>query len=182
LAVLAVAVVLGTGAWFGREPLLFSAAYLWIASDPSGPADAVAVFDGGPADRPLAAAQYYREGLVKEILVDSLDSEAILLELGTPASAIETFGNALRNTHQEVFALRAWLEHRNLRSIIVPTEIFSTRRVSWTLHRAFPSKFMVRVIALDLPDYNRENWWQHRQGVTAFKTEVIKYLYYLLVY
>jgi len=180
--VFAVAASLGIGAWAAREWVLPSATELWIISDPLGPADAVAVFGGGPADRPFAAAQYYRRGLVRKILVDGPDSEAILLSLGIPASAIEIFGSELRNTHEEALALRDWAGRHNLSRVIVPTGIFSTRRVHWTLHRAFPGDFDIRVVALDPPDYRRDDWWQHRQGVAAFKTEVIKYSYYLLTY
>ena len=177
----AVVAVLGTGAWVGRDWLLLSAADLWIVSDPIGPADAVAVFGGGLADRPFAAAQYYRQGLVKKILVSNAPKPAKswrtsevappreFFELGVPASAIETFGNDLENTHQEVLALRAWAERNNARSIIVPTEIFSARRVRWMLHRAFRSEFVIRVIALDPPQYRRDDWWRHTQGVTAFQ-------------
>jgi uncharacterized SAM-binding protein YcdF (DUF218 family) len=181
--------MLGIGAWANREWLLRSAADLWIVSDPLGPADAVAVFGGGLADRPFAAAQYYRQGLVKKVLVsnaggvfmpDVAATEGILLEFGLPESAIEIFGNALENTHQEVLALRAWAERNNACSIIVPTEIFSARRVRWMLHRAFPSDCVIRVIALD-PYQNRRDDWLYG-NMTAFKTEVIKYLYYILRY
>src|SRR5438874_4209094 len=101
-AVFVVAAALGIGAWVGRDWLLLSAADLWIVSDPIGPADAVAVFGGGIEDRPFAAAQYYRQGLVKKVLVsngvvmsDVAANEGVLLELGVPASAIEIFGDAL---------------------------------------------------------------------------------------
>jgi uncharacterized SAM-binding protein YcdF (DUF218 family) len=174
--------MLGVSAWVGGDWLLLSAADLWIVSDPIGPADAVAVFGGGLADRPLAAARYYREGLVNKIVVDFAESEAALFELGIPASAIETFGSELNNTHQEALELRGWAQRHNLHSVIVPTEIFSARRVRWMLHRAFPNEFAIRVIALDPPDYHQVDWWRQTKGVTAFKTEVIKYLYYLLRY
>jgi uncharacterized SAM-binding protein YcdF (DUF218 family) len=168
--------------WTGRQWLLRWAGDRWIISDPLGEVDAVAVFGGGLPDRPFAAAQYYREGLVTKILIDEPDSEAVLLKLGTPGNAIEAFGHALRNTHEEALALRAWMEQHNLHSIIVPTEIFSTRRVRWTLCRALPAGFQIRVIALDTPDYRRNDWSQRTQGVTAFKNEVVKYIYYRLRY
>jgi uncharacterized SAM-binding protein YcdF (DUF218 family) len=189
MAVLAVVAVLGIGAWVGRDWLLLSAADLWIVSDPIGPADAVAVFGGGLGDRPFAAAQYYRQGLVKKVLVsnaggvsmpDVAATEGILLKLGVPASAIETFGNDLGNTHQEVLALRAWAERYNACSIIVPTEIFSARRVRWMLHRAFGNECVIRVIALDM--LSRSDWWRHVQEVSAFQNEILKYIYYRLNY
>jgi hypothetical protein len=198
LAVFAVMAVLGTGAWVGRNWLLLSAADLWIVSDPIGPADAVAVFGGGLADRPFAAAEYYRQGLVKKILVsngrqgppEKLDlrtsevalTEGVLRELGVPASAIETFGNDLENTNQEVLALQVWAQRNNARSIIVPTEIFSARRVRWMLNRAFGGEFVIRVVALNPPQFRRDNWWRHTQGITAFRTEAFKYIFYNLRY
>jgi uncharacterized SAM-binding protein YcdF (DUF218 family) len=186
LLALLVVVVFGIGAWAGRDWLLFSAADLWIVSDPIGPADAVAVFGGGLADRPFAAAQYYRRGLVRKILVsngvdmsDVAANEGILRELGVPASAIETFGNNLGNTHQEALALQVWAVQNNTRNIMVPTEIFSARRVRWMLRRVFPNEFAIRVIALNPSRNHRDDWWR---DITAFKTEVIKYLYYVARY
>jgi len=182
LAVFTVLTIPAIGAWSTREWLLRSAGDFWIFSDPLGPADAVAVFGGGVADRPFAAAQYYRQGWATKILVDGPDSEVVLLKLGIPESAIENFGHALGNTHQEALALRGWAEQHNLRRIIVPTEIFSARRVRWMLRRAFPSEFQIRVIALDAPDYRWNDWWRRTQGIVAFRNEVIKYLYYKLRY
>lgn len=198
LLLLVVVAALCIGAWTSREWLLRSAADLWIVADPVGPADAVAVFGGGIADRPFAAAQYYRQGLVKKVLVsnaresppetlgivisDVAATEAVLQKLGTPPTAIDTFGNALANTHQEVLALHAWAERHNLRRIIVPTEIFSTRRVRWMLHRVFGGGYVVRVVALDPPQYRQDDWWRHEDGIVAFNNEIIKYFYYRLKY
>jgi len=170
------------GGWAGREWLLRSVADQWIVSDSLGPADAVAVFGGGVADRPFAAAQYYRQGWVTKILVDEPDSKAVLLKLGTPEGAIETFGHALRDTHQEALALRAWAERNNLHSIIVPTEIFSTRRVGWMLHRVFPPDFVIHIAALDPPDYSRTDWWKNDRATFGFEIEFLKYLYYRVNY
>jgi uncharacterized SAM-binding protein YcdF (DUF218 family) len=121
LAVLAVVAVLSASAWVDRDWLLISAADLRTVSDPIGPADAVTVFGGGFADRAFAAAQYYRQGLVlvsngrqnpaEKLEVTTFEvalAAGVRVKLGVPASAIETFDNALTNTHEEVLALRAW--------------------------------------------------------------------------
>src|SRR5271169_4519532 len=89
-----------TCAWAGRHWLLLWAADFWIVSDPIGPADAAAVFGGGIQNRPFAAAQYYRQGLVQKILVSNgrqslaatpdvvmsevAVTEGILVKLGVP--------------------------------------------------------------------------------------------------
>ena len=49
-------VALVAGVWLERAPLLRGMADLWIVSDPSTPADVVAVLGGGLNERPFAAA------------------------------------------------------------------------------------------------------------------------------
>src|SRR5262249_5770461 len=154
----------------------------WIVSDPLAPADAVAVFGGGLKERPAAAAAYYHQGLVAKILVSNVRksadgslpshtaaNEAALMALGVPADAIETFGADLSSTHDEVRALSRWAEEHHARSIIVPTEIFSTRRVRWTLHRAISDRVAIRVIALeDRSSFGRDDWWRSPDGILSF--------------
>jgi uncharacterized SAM-binding protein YcdF (DUF218 family) len=171
---------------------------LWIVSDPVEPADAVAIFGGGVEDRPFAAAAYYRKDLVKKILISNVrESPAerlgviathtamnrqILVELGVPERDIETFGTNLSNTYQEALALREWARRAGVHSIIVPTEIFAARRLRWILDRIFGENAVIRVPALDPPEYRDDDWWKHESGVVAFQNEIIKYLYYRLKY
>jgi uncharacterized SAM-binding protein YcdF (DUF218 family) len=189
---------LGAAAWFGREPLLRSAADLWIVSDQVAHADAVAVFGGGLEYRPFAAAEYYRRGLVRKVLLSNIGSgpaerlgvleshaehnRKVLLKLGVPETDIETFGSALSNTYEEALALRDWAARAGARSIIVPTEIFSARRVRWTLHRVFTEGGIIRVAALDPLEYRRDDWWKNERGLIAFQNEIIKYVYYRFKY
>jgi uncharacterized SAM-binding protein YcdF (DUF218 family) len=198
LALFAVVTVLGISAWLGRAPLLRWTAEVWIVSDPLGPADAVAVFGGGLEDRPFAAAAFYREGLVKKVLVSNVHvgpaeklgvtrsqtaaTNEILVKLGVPTSDIEAFGDDLASTHEEVLALRAWAERNRARNIIVPTEIFSARRVRWMLHRAFGDAIAISVPALDPGEYREDDWWKHESGLITFQNEILKYFYYRIRY
>src|SRR5437016_7334107 len=68
-------VVLIAGVWLERAALLRGAADLWIVSDPITPADAVAVLGGGLNERPFAAADIYKKGLVKEVIVSRVAQE-----------------------------------------------------------------------------------------------------------
>jgi uncharacterized SAM-binding protein YcdF (DUF218 family) len=186
-------------AWFSREALLRGASELWIVSDSVGPADAVVIFGGNLEVRPFAAAEYYHQGLTKKILLSSggLDrsetrgglpshpelNRTVLMKLGVSEMAIETFGNTLSNTYDEAVALREWIVRTGARSVIVPTEIFSSRRVRWIVGRQLAgSGTHVQVPALDDPAYRRAEWWKNEKGVIAFQNEVIKYIYYRLKY
>jgi uncharacterized SAM-binding protein YcdF (DUF218 family) len=198
LTLLLVVAALGVVAWVARERLLRSAADLWIVSDQLAPADAVAVLGGGLETRPFVAADYYRRGLVKKVLVSNVAASRaeqlgvlmshvavnrqVLLKLGVPESDIETFGADLSNTRDEALALRDWAERTGSRSIIVPTEIFSSRRVRWTLRRVLGNAVTVRVAALDPANYRRDDWWREVEGLVGFQNEVVKYLYYRVKY
>jgi hypothetical protein len=115
-------VLAGLGSWLYRVPLLQGAAIVWIVSDDVGPADAVAVLGGGLEERPFAAADYYRRGLVPKVLLAAARTSpsvklgispshvalnhAVLTKLGVPETALETFGHELSSTFEESMALR----------------------------------------------------------------------------
>ena len=185
-------------AWLEREPLLRGAADLWIVSDEVTPADAVAVLGGGLDVRPFAAATLYKKGLVKRVLISQVaDGQAaeinaipghteanrqVLLRLGVPASAIETFGTANKNTNDEAVALRNWVEHNGASVVIIPAEIFTARRVRWIFQRVMRPNVRVEVPVFKQAEYTATNWWKSDQGIVAFQNEIIKYIYYRLKY
>jgi uncharacterized SAM-binding protein YcdF (DUF218 family) len=191
-----VLVILCAGAWIEREALLRAAADLWIVSDPITPADAVVVLGGGIDLRPFVAADLYTKGLVKKVLLSKVkeppsveigavtadieDERNILLKLGVPDSAIETFGNANKNTREEATALKSWAERNAASVLIIPTEIFPARRVSWMFHRTFAGTGVrIAVPSFDPPRlYTRADWWKTEDGLISFQNEILKYLYY----
>ena len=198
LALLCATVALGIFCWFDREALLRSAANAWIVSDGLGPADAVAVFGGGIEDRPFAAAQYYRQGLVRKIVISNvgpgpaerlgvLDSSvtanrSVLLKLGVPEADIEIFGANLKSTRQEAVALHDWARAQNVHSIIVPTESFGTRRLRWILNHEFNGDADLRVMEIARSDMRPDNWWKTDVGIVSFQNEIMKYIYYRIIY
>jgi len=190
--------IFGLYAWLKAETLLRSAADLWIVSDEPGPADAVAVLGGGLEYRPFAAADYYRRGLVPKILVSNIGATPaerlgvlkshvrangeVLQKLGVPVAAIEPFGDHLTDTFAEATALHEWAVRNGAHRIIVPTDMFATRRLRWTLHHVFGNDAVTLVPAINPPEYQRDKWWQNERGVISFQNEVMKYLYYRLKY
>lgn len=195
-------------AWFERALLLRDVADLWIVSDAVTHADAVVVLGGGLADRPFVAADLYKKGLANKVLVSQaadnvLDSQVVkgdagtagtvqghtelnrqaLLKLGVPASAIETFGKANKDTKDEAVALSEWAGSHGAKVVIIPTEIFSSRRVRWIFRREFAGKVTrIEVPVIEQSRYTRADWWKHNEGITSFGLEILKYIYYRLMY
>jgi uncharacterized SAM-binding protein YcdF (DUF218 family) len=198
LLLLFAVLLLGTTTWRYRADLLLQAMAIWSVSDQVGPADAVAVLGGGMETRPFAAANYYRQGLVPKVLVltgrsrvakaELLTSNAemtrnLLVRSKVHEAAIEFVGTDLSNTFEEARALRHWAVHNNAHRLIIPTEYFSSRRVSWIMrHELAGIGVEVLVPALDDPESPRVTWWQHEKGTVSFKNELIKYIYYRLKY
>ena len=108
----------------------------------------------------------------------------VLLKLGVPDAAIGTFGQANRSTSDEAVALRDWADQHHVSRIIIPTEIFSARRVRWIFNREFAgSSVRLEIPSFDDgPDYTRAEWWKTEAGMIAFHNEIMKYLYYRLKY
>jgi uncharacterized SAM-binding protein YcdF (DUF218 family) len=187
--------IVAAGGWLMREHLLRVAAALWIVSDPVTRADAIVVLGGGLETRPFAAAELWRRGLADKILISQGSEERavsigvvpshtelnreILLKLGIPAGVVETFGTASRNTRDEALALRKWAELNGTSVFIIPSEIFSARRVRWIFRHEFSGTgVLIEVPSIESPEYTRWDWWKTEPGVIAFQTEFMKYIYY----
>jgi hypothetical protein len=199
LIILLMLTLLGAGTWLKRALLLRGAADLWIVSDPITQGDAVAVLGGGLGVRPFVAADLYRRGVVSKIVVSKVAEERfitigvmpghtdlnrkVLLQLGVPDTAIGTFGIASKNTGDEAIALRDWADRNAASVIIIPTEIFAARRVRWVFQQEFSGKAVrIEVPSFEPENYTRAEWWKTEQGLIAFETEIIKYVYYRLKY
>lgn len=191
--------ILAVGAWLGHAPLLRGAADLWIVSDPVTPSDVVVVLGGGLEVRPFVAAELYKKGLVTRVLVSQVAetrstaiggipghtelNRMLLLKLGVPEAAIETFGQANRSTGDEASALKDWANQHPVSRIVIPTEIFAARRVRWIFDREFAgSSVRIEVPSFEGPGYTRAEWWKTEPGLVSFQNEIMKYLYYRLKY
>jgi uncharacterized SAM-binding protein YcdF (DUF218 family) len=186
-------------AWYWRAPLLRRAAAAWIVNQPLLPADLVVVLGGGPDTRPFEAARLFHQGLAPKILLMNprpsaatelglLPTEAdlsrdILLKQKVPADAIFVAADLVTNSYDESICVRNWAGTNKVRSVIIPTDVFHTRRVRWLYAKEFSATgIRVEIEAVPGHEYSRDDWWQHEQGVVAFQNEVLKYAYYRLKY
>ena len=187
-------------AWMARASILRGVADLWVISDALDRADAIVILGGRLDVRPFATAALYKRGLAQQILVSKpkagpifplqlLPSQIeltrqILSKLGVPQQAIVEFGgDGSSNTYEEARAVLDWARISGARSVIIPTDIFTSRRVRWIFRRQLaPASVRVMVQSVAPPEYSIDDWWRHESGVIEFQNEVIKYLYYRLKY
>lgn len=182
-----------------KSTLLTELAVLWVRDEPLAKADAVVVLGGGVNFRPFAAARLYRDGWAPKVLATNVKithseklkltpSETelchrVLLEKGVPESALEFVGSEVSSTQEEAIAVADWAKAHGVKTLIVPTELFHTRRVGWCLTRQLRgSGIAVKTRAIRTSEYAVDNWWRSEQGLIAFQNEVAKQAFYWLKY
>jgi uncharacterized SAM-binding protein YcdF (DUF218 family) len=182
-----------------RAPLLRAAANAWIVNEPLEKADAIVVLGGGLETRPFEAARLYHAGLAPKILLMDVKltpttklgitspekdlTRQVLLKQQVPDTDCVTIGDGVASTYDESRAVRAWLEKTGARKIIIPTDLFHTRRVRWLFRKQLKGTgARAAVVIAPLEQYQATNWWQSEAGLIAFQNEVMKSLYYHLKY
>jgi uncharacterized SAM-binding protein YcdF (DUF218 family) len=182
-----------------RSPILRAAANLWVIDDPIQKADAIVLLGGGLETRPSAAARLYRDGYAPRILItqpkasptDGMGlttreqdiARQVLMKEGVPESAITGIGQNVQSTYDESRATRAWLNTNHATRLIIPTDIFHTRRVRWMFHKQLKGTGVALTVeAVPVREYTQGDWWKHEQGIVAFQNELVKSLYYHLKY
>jgi len=198
VATILLLVVFAAGVWLQRAALLQGAAELWTVSDTVTRSDAVVVLGGGADMRAFVAAELYKTGLVTRVLVSQVatnrsdrllaipgrseSNRMILQKLGVPDADIEMFGDMSKNMKEEVVALRDWANRHDVSSIVIPTEIFASRRARWILNREFTGSSVRLEVPAFEPGYTRADWWKTDEGMIAFYSEIMRHLYYRFKY
>jgi len=175
---------LSAAVWVKHSTLLRDTATWWVVSDSlNEPADAIVVLGGGLNTRPDAAAGLYKLGLGKRILIVDTDESdrtfAKLNKLGITPDSLIKLKSPVWNTYQEARSTLDWAKANGAMSIIVPTELFHTRRVRWVFRKELGSAGIdVKIYAIDELAYSSTNWWHYEDGWITFSKELAKYLFY----
>jgi len=165
-------------------------------------ADAIFVFAGTLAERPLEAGDLFREGYAPRIVVtratrdqatfqlekrgvripteDDLSRE-VLLQLGVPAAALIMPSFVHDNTGEEARTLRELALKCKWRRVILVSSKYHLRRVRLATRRALRGtdvEVLVRGSRYDmsLPD----RWWTRRRDIRWVAAEVPKLVAYAL--
>lgn len=153
-----------------------------VVSEPLQKADAIIVLGGEPLARPKQAALLYKQGVAEKVFVsgvgDSARNRQILIQSGVPVSAI-TMEPRASTTYQNAKMLKPMLESAGVRSALIVTSPFHTRRALACFRKVIPEiRFGVTEASID--------WWKSPKGMVDESrfacVELLKTLEYWLLY
>jgi len=182
LPILALAVV--AGAFFFVQGPSFTRfwKYWLVVSVPMEKADALIVLGGEPLARPLEAARLYKKGAAPVVFVtgvgDAARNRQVLTGAGVPASKIVTESEAT-TTYANAKLLKPMLESEHVRTALIVTSPFHTRRALATFQKVMPNiQFGITEASI--------GWWGRPEGrgdVNRFAAiEFLKTIEYWLLY
>jgi uncharacterized SAM-binding protein YcdF (DUF218 family) len=179
------------------------AARFLIVNTPLNRADVIVVLSGSAVykERTQRAADYYRQGLANRILLTNdnqrgewssseqrnpfFHERALnnLLLLGVPAERVEVISQPVTNTYDEAEVLREYAVAHGLRSLLIVTSAYHSRRALWTLNRVFAGTAIE--ISLQSVETGEQTpspltWWLHVRGWRMVIGEYVKSVYYRL--
>jgi len=183
--------------WF----VAWCAAKWIIVSAPLHSADAILILSGSSTLRERAqhAAQLYKEGYSKRILLtrdtqrgswseaeqrNPFFYESTVAELrrqGVPANDIEVIGPAVQSTWDEAITVRDYASEHNLRSLLIVTSSYHSRRALWTFRHHFAGRYIqigIDPVATGLQTPRPALWWASRKGWQVVFLEYLKLIYY----
>ena len=104
---------------------------------------------------------------------------------GVPPASVRVIEGEVASTYEEARRVREFAEANGLRSVIVVTAPYQTRRALWALRRV-SGEGGLRV-AVDAPAPGEESpraafWWWHALGWKLVPGEYVKLAYYVLRY
>ncbi len=188
-----------------RRPALQGIGDFLVVSDPLVRADAIAVLSGNGAVRGAKAAELYHEKWAPKVLVtkegfpykerewkrygvdvpetDTATREA-LQYLNVPDSDVETLDGYNESTIQEAGRYLQYAESHRLKSLIVVTSSFHTRRSRMTFRRVFSRSGISISIQAAPPEwqFNPDRWWTRRLDSKELLLEYQKLVFYWLRY
>lgn len=184
--------LLWLGAWIGARAL--------IVSEPLERADAIVVLSGSSTlrERTQHAAQLYSQQHSQKILLTTdnqqggwsrLDQRNLyfheiamraLIRWGVPAQNIEVVGTPVTSTWDEAVVIREYAKAHNLRSILIVTSSYHSRRALWT----FRTQLQDTQIGIDpaptgIQTPRPATWWLLPRGWELVFVEYLKLIYYL---
>jgi uncharacterized SAM-binding protein YcdF (DUF218 family) len=186
--------------WF---PVADAAATYLIVDAPTQQADAIVVLAGSAAylERTAQAARLYRAGVAPYVLLtnDGQLSSWVradgknpyfferafdeLRRLGVPRDRIHLLPERVGSTYDEAVRVRQQVCAAHLRSVMVVSSGYHTRRARWTFASILPASVTLVVKAAPFEQAPRPTWWWIRpRGWQMVAGEYVKAIVYWIRY
>ena len=183
-----------------RGSILTGLGNFLVVNDTLEPADIIVVLLGGESTRPFHTAELYDKGFAKNIVVPQVEltpavqlgiypsqTQAtlyILEEQGIPDSVIQIadFPQGVSSTLDEARALNAYIKQYSIKSVIIVTDAFHTRRARYIFKKELQEE-SIKIMISPAPHwkFDATNWWKHEEGFVSFINEYLKFIHYLLL-
>ncbi len=191
-------------AWIFLAPFL---AENLIVEKPLQTADAILILGGSSTyiERTQKAAEIFKAGRAPKIILtddglqggwDSQEQRNLffverarreLVNQGVPESAIQVLPQVVEGTHDEAVLLEKDARERNLKSVLLVTSGYHTRRALWTFEKVLRDKNSAVEIGIESPPAGFQTptpgfWWLSAHGWKYVAGEYLKIGYYWLFY
>lgn len=180
-------------AWLGARWLIVSA--------PLDRADAIVILSGSSTllERAQHAARLYSERRSQKILLTNDGQQggwssteqrnpyfyerslAELHRLGVPSESIEVVGPVVHGTWDEASLINEYANTHNLRSLLIVTSSYHSRRALWTfrtLFRGNNTQIGLDAVGTGIQTPPPATWWLHIAGWRMVAGEYVKLAYY----
>lgn len=112
-----------------------------VVSIPMQKSDAIIVLGGEPIARPQRAANLFKAGVAPLVFItgvgDAMQNKHVLIDAGVPDSAIVVESQAT-TTYNNALLLKPLLDRAHIRSALIVTSPFHTRRALTTFCKVIP--------------------------------------------
>jgi uncharacterized SAM-binding protein YcdF (DUF218 family) len=190
----AVVVLLGVSLFLFREPIALAVGDFLVIRDDLQPADVIHVI-AGEDDRTDYAIQLYKQGYGKQIFFTGgwcmhgyyhgQHGRELALQQGVPPEAIAIDDSPVASTYSETLRLKGFIAQSQapIRSVIVVSDAYHTRRARWTTRRVLGNRTGVQMapVPFEMSRYRRR-WWTDAASQQYVREEYLKIFYYLARY
>jgi len=153
------------------------------------------VLGGDGGDRGLKAARRYAAGMAPRVLLTGLEASPpevrraylhwraqVLVEAGVPQERFE-YDIESGNSWEEAVNTRRLMEARGWRRVLVVSDPYHMRCLSWSWRRVFEGSGLEYSLVASSPAFWKSDaWWRDETSGQAVIVEYVKLAYYLMKY
>ena len=181
--------------------LAWAAAKLLVVRAPVDHADAIVLLSGSASykERALRAAELFKDGKAPRIILtndgqqgswsNALQRNPFYYEstanelnrLGVPRDRVDILLEPVSNTLEEAVLVRSYIEKQQIRTILVVTSAYHSRRSLWTYRRVVGEKGVgvgLEVAPTGFQTPSPWTWWVRLRGWQIVPGEYFKLIYY----